>query len=495
VSHNGQFPGGGEQNAQQPDQQGGNFGDQPAGAWQSQPGQYPPAQPSAGPPQGWGQPPEHGLPQQAGQGWQPQPSGQGWPQGQQPGQPQQPAPGWPQQQPGQGWPPGQQPADWNQTPAAFGQQPPYVAGGQPPYGAGGPPQGPEQPWGYPPQPGQGEPRKPNRALIGIIAGVIGVALVGGTVYAVQNSNSSNPTPRPTVSLPGSSQVPQPSVPQPSVPVAKPSDVVDSYLRALANGDATTALSLGATTITGDTSLLSNAVLARSTAPQLTMISVPEVADPNATSVSATYALAGKPVSATFEVTNVGGQFRMVQVAAPVDISRLQRPLVPVKLAGVRPSGSTVYLFPGIYPVTAVNKYYSYGSAKVRVDDLDEQTPGAGTVSISSAGKAAIVRAVSAKYKWCLKQNSLKPSGCALWVRQPSGVTIRKSTIAYRTQSGAKWSRAKPKLLGAGVVEAAARTRVRFDARSTDGRRWFANGLKVTGYRALIGSSKVTASFY
>jgi len=501
VSQNGQFPGGGEQHGLQPGQQPGNFGNQPGGSWQGQPGQYPPAgqpqQPAAGPPQqpGWGKQP-------SGPGLPPQQPGQGWPQGQQPGMPQQPGEGWSQQQPGQGWQqPGQQPpADWNQGPAAFGQQPPFGPGPQPPYGAGGPPpQGPgQQPWGYPPQPGQGgEPRKSNRALIGIVAGVVGVALVGGAVYAVQNWNSSNPTPRQTVSLPGSSQLPQPSVPQPTVPVAKPSDVVDSYLRALANADAKTVLSLGAGTITGDTSLLTDAVLARSTAPQLTTIAVPEVTDPNATSVAATYALAGRPVSATFEVTNVGGQFRMVQVAAPVDISRLQRPLVPIKLAGVRPSGSasTVYLFPGIYPVTAANAYYSYGSAKVTVSDLDEQTPGTGKVSISSAGKAAIVRAVSAKYKWCLKQNSLKPTGCALWVRQPSGVTIRKSTIAYRTQSGAKWRSAKPKFVGAGVVEAAAKARVRFDARSTDGRRWFANGLKVTGYRALIGSSKVTASFY
>ena len=92
------------------------------------------------------------------------------------------------------------------------------------------------------------------------------------------------------------------------------------LRALGSGDSATALSLASTAPT-DTTLLTDAVLAKTTAGKLTDISVPDVAG-QATSVTATYSLNGKPVTATFAVTNVGGQYRMAQVAAEVELAAM-----------------------------------------------------------------------------------------------------------------------------------------------------------------------------
>ena len=119
-----------------------------------------------------------------------------------------------------------------------------------------------------------------------------------------------------------------------MPTAKPSDAVASYLRALGAGDATTVLSLAATQPT-DSTFLTNAVLAKSTAGKIANVDVPEVTDVNATSVNATYSLGGKVVSTAFPVTKVNGEFRLSQIAAEVDLSTLAR--VPSRWPGsVRP---------------------------------------------------------------------------------------------------------------------------------------------------------------
>lgn len=434
MSQNGPFPGSGNPDPQQPPQPPGGFGNQ---------------YPAPGGPQWGGQP---GYPQQ---GWQ-----------------QQPPP-----QPGQGW----------------AQQPPpppgYGPGPQPPYGG-------QQPWGAPP-PSQPPTGRSNKVVLGAVGGVLGLALIGGGIWAFRNNTgSATPSVQPTViATQGSTQPSQPTQSSlPTVAAPKASDAVVTYLRALGAGDALTALALAASSPSGDTAFLTNGVLAKATAGRITDITVAEVTDPNATQVAASYTLAGKPVTASFPVTRVGDQFRLTRVTALVDLSRLQKPLAPVSLAGVAAKSSVVQLFPGVYPVTATNKHFSYGSAKVTVTDLDDRAAGTATLSVSSSGKSAIVKAVKAKYAWCLKQNSLRPTGCAIWFRQPSGVKFRTSTISYRTTSGAKWSSAKLKYIGNGMVEGVARTKVRFDVRATNGRRWYGTA-PITGFRAMIGSSKVTATFY
>jgi hypothetical protein len=170
--------------------------------------------------------------------------------------------------------------------------------------------------------------------------------------------------------------------------------------------------------------------------------------------------------------------------------------VPVKVAGLRPSGDVALVFPGVYEVTPVNKYYSIGSVSVTVPDVDDVTPESRSVTLSSAGKSAIVKAANTKWKWCLKQHSLRPSGCGFAVRGRTGVKLVNSSIKWTTRSGAKWSKAKPKLVANGLAEAKAAAKVHFYARDArvSGRYWFKD-VKLQGLSALIGSSKVTVTFY
>jgi hypothetical protein len=135
-------------------------------------------------------------------------------------------------------------------------------------------------------------------------------------------------------------------------------------------------------------------------------------------------------------------------------------------------------------------------SKVTVSDLDPRTPAGRAVTLSPAGRAAIIKATTAKYKSCLKQNSVAPKGCSIGVRMPTGVKLRTSTISWTTRGGAKWSRMKPKLFSTSVAEAAAPAKVHFYARDArvSGRYWFKD-VNITGVRALISGNRVIVSFY
>lgn len=440
MSQNGPFPPG--------------SGNPDPGAWQGGQG-YPPAGGPGGPGAGWGGQPTPG-----------QPPGQSWPQ--------------PSGQPG-GW--AQQPVPPQQTGGGYGQYaPPGQYGGQPP----------QQPWGAPPPPNP--PDRSKRLLFGLIGAAVVLALIAGVVWVVRNnSNSADPTPTiSTTSGPG----PSTQSPQPQVPTPKASDAVAAYLRALGTGDATTALALAASAPTGDTTFLTNGVLAKATAGKVADVTVTEVTDPNATSVAARYTLAGKPMEATFAVTRVGDQFRLAQIAAKVDISLLRRSAA-ISLAGVPAKTAFVSLFPGVYPVTTSNRNLSLGSTKITVGSLDAQSAGAAKLTISTTGKKAIIKAAKTKYAWCLKQKSLRPSGCGFGVRVPSGVKLRSGTVRWTTRSGGNVSAAKLKLTSSEWVEGRMRATVHFYARDAriSGRYWYKD-IKLTGFNArLLSGSRVTVTYY
>ncbi|MFT4295512.1 MAG: hypothetical protein QM582_08875 [Micropruina sp.] len=467
MSQNGPFPSGGNSDPQQPNQPPGNYGSPDAGAWQGTPagwaGQQPPSQPS-GP-----QPPA---------GWQPNP---GWPQGQQP-----PA-GWGQQQPGQYPAPGQYgPGPYGGEQQYGGDQ--YAAGGYGPPGQyGQQPYGPQQPWGTPP-PAPAPPNRSNRLLFGLIGGILAVVLIGGVIWAVRNNNSSNNNP--------AGPQPTSSTGVQSGP-AKGSDAVRAYLEALNAGDAAAAINLKGVA-PEDSTFLTNAVLAKATAGKITNITVPEVADPNARDIPASYTLDGTPISTTFPVYPFNGRFWLLNIAAEVDISDVAESWAPVSLAGVTAKWkSTVSLFPGVYKVASTNKNLTYGSTTIVVRDLAEQTAEAGTVSLSAAGKKAVLAAAKEKYSWCLRQKSLAPSGCGFYVTAKRGQKVRTATIRWTTRKGGKVGSAKLKLISSGIVEGKmSTTTVHFYGLNAKRAGWyFYKDVKIRGFDAKLSGTRITVSFW
>jgi hypothetical protein len=381
--------------------------------------------------------------------------------------------GAPQQ--GQPTPPGYPPAPGYQVP----QQPGYQA--------------PQQPWGYPPPPGQQQPRAGKGRTIAIVAAVVVLGLVVGGFAAAQFLRPGQPVTAPTPA--GSTSRPgQPTVP--NVNAATSADAVRGYLEALAAGNAGAAIAYGQVT-PPDTTFLTDAVLAeqRSRAA-ITEISVPALADPRASSVPASYRLGTSAVTATFAVRETGGTFKLRDSVATVDLTAARSPLVPMKLAGVTVTSGRVYLFPGVYPVTAGNRNFTYRSAAVTVRTPGSQSASGLTLTVSSAGTAAMVKAAGARLKSCLKKNEVRPKGCGFGVRVPTGVKLRTSSIDWRVSGSGSFKGIKPKLLsgGVGVAEAAKRIKIRFRAYDTRGGLWTGNA-NVSGVRATLFGSKVIASLY
>ncbi|MFT4218385.1 MAG: hypothetical protein QM619_14550 [Micropruina sp.] len=339
---------------------------------------------------------------------------------------------------------------------------------------------PPQQWGAPPAPNR--PGRSNRMALGIIGAVVALALIAGVIWMVRNNNNLA-GPQPTSST-GTQPVP-----------TRASDAVATYLRALSAGDAAAALNMSATPPT-DSTFLTNAVLAKTTAGKIANISVPEVADQNASTVSASYTLDGTPISTTFPVFWSGGRFWLLNTTASVDISDLWEPWAPVSLAGVATKNSDLTLFPGVYSVASANKNFSYGSTKIVVGDLTEQKAATSKISISAAGKKAVLAAAKEKYSWCLNQKALIPSGCGFYVSVPRGTKVRKDTIRWTTRSGGKVGSAKLKLISNGSIEGTMPATVHFYGRDAKRSGWYwYKDVKLKGFDAKLSGSKITVSFY
>ena len=159
-------------------------------------------------------------------------------------------------------------------------------------------------------------------------------------------------------------------------------------------------------------------------------------------------------------------------------------------------GTVVSLFPGVYPVTSARPHLSYGSVTVTVTDLADRAPTGGKLAISSAGKSAIIKAAKSKYAWCLKQKSVRPSGCGFAVRVPSGVKLRTGTIKWTKRGGASFGSAKLTLQGADYIEAKMAAKVHFYARDARiSRRYWFKDVKLKGFSALLNGQRITIAYY
>jgi hypothetical protein len=369
------------------------------------PGSQPGGQPG-GAPQGWpGQGGPQGVPPQA------------WPQGQ---------PGYPPSGPTAPPPPD---GGYGFGPfAPLSQQPnPYAgAPGQPPNLYAGTPGEPGQPGG-PAGPGR-------RSRLPLIIGAAALALVlivVGIVAAVRSSNK--PTTTGTVPAASSSTGPSAtSSPSAAAPAAKASDAVSGYLKAVADGDAATAVAYGMVPPTEQT-LLSAKVLAdsRKRAP-ITSISVAEVADPNTTTVTASYKLGARQVSESFDVEKVGADWKLSQTVAALDVTGVKTGSLPLYINGAKVTKNTVYALPGAYSFTSGRKYMGYGTKNVVTVQSPSVSLDTYTVrpAVSASGKKAVLAAAKKNFNSCLKKHSLNPKGCPFRLSS-GGYKIKQSTVRWK----------------------------------------------------------------
>ncbi|MGJ3509105.1 hypothetical protein [Enemella sp. A6] len=199
----------------------------------------------------------------------------------------------------------------------------------------------------------------------------------------------------------------------------PGDVVRTYLQALADGDADTAVAMGAT-LPPDQSLMNDEVLksAREHAP-ITEIKVTEV---DGSVVRAEYRLGERPV--TFEVTLVDtdrgprlehtwGLLRLAPVAGE-NLSKF--------VYGVEVTAAQTPVFPGVYPVQTGRELIDWGEDASAVVDRPAPFESVSTKlrpRLTEAGIRAFEQRTREFLSGCLSAKELAPKGCPFSVK-PSG---------------------------------------------------------------------------
>lgn len=367
--------------------------------------------------------------------------GGGPPEGQQPSGPP-PQPGTPYGQPGPanpyGPPPGQQPPTYGPVPQGpYGVQPgqpnPYgPPPGQPnPYGPPGQPNpyAPGQPNPYGPNPygpaaaGFGRPggvRKKSKLPLVLVAAGVALLLVVGIAVAALTGRDKDSADDPVGS--GASSAPQADL---------PSDAVRGYLQALADLDADRAVGYLEDDPADKTFLTKEVLTASAKTAAISDVNVPEVTDKYAYKVASTYKLGDRSVTEDYNVSEVGGSWKLSRAVTEIDLSYLRDDTLTMLINGTAVVNDKISLFPGHYVFTTDNAYVSYGAKNTLTltGPSDYDSPQL-TPTLSADGKAAFVKATKKAFEKCLDEHKLRPKGCPNQIAEQKGQKFTESTVRW-----------------------------------------------------------------
>lgn len=286
-------------------------------------------------------------------------------------------------------------------------------------------------------------------VIGAIALVLVIIGVGAAVLLNRDNNAGvdpgNPQGRGTALPTGGTVPPGNSSAPPQVVNSKADEAVKSYLEALAAGQAAVALALGKDQPT-DTTFLTDAVLADSLkrAP-ITAITVSPPEDEYDSSIEASYKIGDQQVNETFTVQKTGDNYLLYDITQDINLEAIRSRTLPLLINGVAVQTDTVHLFPGSYEFTSGNEYAKYGDGLLVVKHPNDYPDANLRPELTKAGADAFLDAAKAKLAACVKEQKLRPAGCAFFnLREREGQDIDEKTIK-RTVEKDPWSNAEPKL--------------------------------------------------
>lgn len=203
----------------------------------------------------------------------------------------------------------------------------------------------------------------------------------------------------------------------------PSQVVRTYLQALADGDAGKALDQGARP--PDTTFVTHDALdAQRRVARIGAIDVRDGSTSGSRAqVSATYTFGDRRADETFSLTETGGHWKLDDTVYPVGLAGLAG--VPgLTLLGAPTSGrSTAYVFPGPLVWATSNSYLTVTAADPGNFSL---SPGAASpvslaTGLSTAGRSAAAAAVRTFVAACARSKDLAPASCPQAVDDVDGV--------------------------------------------------------------------------
>ncbi len=378
-------------------------------------------------------------------------------------------------------PPSEKPTP--QTPVS-GQHPyqpqQYRAYQYPPGYAGEAYHPPVQPPSVPDDQPPANPKGNGALTVGIVGGVVILGLI--TVFTLPILGGTVPTPLATTAG-GTNGATVP-------PSATGAAAVKGYLKAVASGDAASAIAYGAKRPI-EQSLLTDEMLAanRAVAP-ITDIKAAEGTGGDHQTVQATYKLGGTPVSTTFEVTRANGTWVLDAVAAPLPLDLSRTAGADLRINGRKLPNTSPTVFPGRYTITTPNGWFTVSGGKVQVKNgAASGDVRKAKLTLTASGISAIRKAAQAKLNWCLKKNSLTPADCAADLSMPNGNEVRPSSIDWQvTSGGSAMQKLKPILDSAGSAHAEVSVKTRVYCTSTDGHRWHGYATIRFVYATLSGRS-------
>ncbi len=361
-------------------------------------------------------------------------------------------------QPGYGQPGYGQPGA---APAGFGQPGP----GQPGYGQGGygqpPAQGFGQP-GYPPQgppgggvpgpgtpapgwaaapPPPGQPGKKGSKVPLIIGGavVVVIALVVGLMQLGRGNQGTQGTP--------GTASPSAGVPT-GVGAGSATETVQKYFDALAASDPDAIFGLVRDELPDRTFLTKEVMTAAVQANPITNLKLTELESSKYSArVEAEYSINGRTKTEKISVTSRDGRWYLSTIAARLYVKSLSPADTGLTVNGVQVGDvEQISVFPGGYTLGSTSDTFSFSKTTLVVEGLTSSTNVYDIkVQLSDAALKDFRAATKKLVNSCKKPGALKNANCGINFRQPSGVTIKASTIACTPSGTNSIDRMKPTL--------------------------------------------------
>ena len=221
----------------------------------------------------------------------------------------------------------------------------------------------------------------------------------------------------------------------------PQSAVRGYLQALAAGDAAAALAY-ALTPPANATMLTDAVLKASLAlgPITNIVVQDHAAGTPADTVTASYRIGSRPVTASFVTVKPGKYYLLQQVTCRADLTRLRIDSLATSVNGVAltdvKSLGAVDLFPGSYQVGLANSLLTMTPTSFVVDQpVTTLSLGDVVVTLTPDAQYRFGAAAKAALEACMAEHALRTSCGFGKPQQPAGTKAIDSTIKWTFAGG------------------------------------------------------------
>ncbi|MCL1922989.1 MAG: hypothetical protein FWG15_03865 [Propionibacteriaceae bacterium] len=280
----------------------------------------------------------------------------------------------------------------------------------------------------------------------------------------------------------------------------PTEAVERYLAAVAQGDARTALKY-TTTAQSDATLLTSEVLKESHKKYpMANITVTDV-EPKGSSMvmNAQYSLGEREVEATYTVQKNHGRWYLTGGFKNMDIQAITD-TVPLFINGEDVSGkSSVDLFPGVYTLTTSQYMIGFVEPDLTIEYPENDVDFTLGFTLSSEGRDRVRDEAHGLLTECLTRKEIQPENCGFGFAGVKGAELNEDTISWTLENPAPdWTALDYTIDPNDFTHSSARVNVpvKFEALSKDRLSFFNNTATIQGLTVTLSDPYgVTVTFF